>query len=92
MSNRCLECGRVFDRTKPYNNHLNTCNTGIEEEEWIENGLDQFSLDMGWGLKFDEDGRPYLFNAEDEQYNEEFNKTSPELVYNHDTGVWELVE
>lgn len=67
MSNRCFECGRVFDRSQPYNNHLNTCNTGIDEEEWIERGPSQFESDMGWEVRFDEDGRPYLYNAEDEE-------------------------
>ena len=65
MSNRCLECGRVFDRTKPFNNHLNTCDTGIQEEEWIENGLDDHSIAYGWGLWFDDDGRPHLYDVED---------------------------
>lgn len=67
MSNRCLECGRVFRADKPYNNHLNTCNVGIQEEEWLEHGLDEFSRDMGWGLRLDEDGRPYLYNKEEEE-------------------------
>ena len=76
MGNRCIECGRVFDKTKQYNNHLNTSNTGIEEEEWIENGLDQFSLDMGWELRFNEDGSPYLVNEEDEQQDKDKDKVS----------------
>ena len=80
----------MFDRSKPYNNHLNTCNVGIEEEEWIENGLDQFSIDMGWSLKFDEDGRPYLVNVEEEEYERKFRKTSPRLFYNSETKQWEI--
>ena len=70
MSNRCLECDRVFDRTKPFNNHLNTCNTGIQEEEWLEHGLDEFSQDMGWGLWLDVDGRPHIYDKEEREREE----------------------
>ena len=65
MSNKCHECGRIFDKAKPYNNHDNTCNTGISEEEWIENGLSEDSKALGWGLWFDEDGRPHIYDTEE---------------------------
>ena len=90
--NRCWECGGVFDRTKPYNGHENWCDTGIKEEEWIESGLTQFESDMDYELRFDKDGRPYLFDAEEEEYNKKFGKSPPQLVYNHESKVWELVK
>ena len=82
--NRCWECGCKFDRSKPYNGHEGWCDQGIQEEEWIEDGLTQFDKDMGWGLRFDSDGRPSLYDTEEEN--------DAELAQDTDTGVWYLVK
>ena len=65
--NRCWDCGQIFNKKKPYNGHYNTCETGIKEEEWIEHGLTLKEVFLGYELRFDEDGRPYLYDLNEDE-------------------------